>query len=231
MLDLLSVQDAANALDLSPNRVRALVGRGQLPASKIGGRWLLERAAVEARRREAHASGRPFEPHNAWALLRLASGQPVETIDPSVRSRLRRALLVEGLNGLRPRLLRRAESRFFSAHPGEVAHLVADPALVKSGISAAASYGIDLVSGSEADGYLAAELLEGFEARHALVASEQVSANVRIRIVPNYVWPLVSEGQSAPIAAVAVDLAEDADPRSARAGQLLLEEINGDRRP
>jgi excisionase family DNA binding protein len=226
MLELLSVQDAASALDLSPNRIRALVGRGQLPALKVGGRWVIERAAVEARRREASGSGRPFEPHNAWALLLLASGKQVEGIDPSVRSRLRRALAMEGLEKLRPRLVRRAESRFLSAHPGELLHLADDAALVRSGISAAASYGIDLVSGSEADGYLAADALKRFESAHALSRSDRASSNVRLRLVPAPAWRLASRGDVAPIAALALDLAEDPDPRSARAGQSLLREID-----
>lgn len=226
MAELLSVPDAARALDLSPNRIRALVGRGQIPALKVGGRWVIERAAVEARRREQRPSGRPFEPHNAWALLRLASQQPVQSIDPSVRSRLRRALAVEGLAKLRPRLLGRAQSHFFRVHPGELAHLLDDPELVKSGISAAGAYGLDLVSGAEGDGYLAAHALEGFESAHALLRSDLASGNLRLRVVPSAAWHLVGDSAVAPLAAVALDLAEDPDPRSAQAGGDLLHDLD-----
>ncbi len=225
MAELLSVPDAAKALDLSPNRIRVLVGRGQLPASKVGGRWVIERAAVEARRREQPPSGRPFESHNAWALLRLASRQPVEGIHPSVRSRLRRALAVDGLAKLRPRLVHRAHSHFFRVHPGELAHLLDDPALVRSGISAAGSVDLDLVSGAEGDGYLAVDALEKFKSAHALLPSDRASANLRLRVVPSSVWPLLAGADVAPLAAIALDLAEDADPRSAQVGEALLRDI------
>ncbi len=168
MVDPISIPEAANVLGLSSSRVRALVVRGQLPAAKVGGRWLVERAAVEARRRRKAPGGRPFASHNAWALLLLASGKDVEGIDPVVRSRLRRALTLEGLEKLGPRLVRRAEVRFFIAHPGEISYLLDDPDLVRSGISAAGAHGFDLVSGQEADGYLRAGALKKFAASHAL---------------------------------------------------------------
>jgi excisionase family DNA binding protein len=122
MIDPIAIAAAAQILGISASRVRAMAVKGQLGALKIGGRWVVERAAVEARRRNGAVSGRPFVPHNAWALLLLASGKDVEGIDPSVRSRLRRALAVDGLVELAPRLAKRSENRLFSAHPGEVAH-------------------------------------------------------------------------------------------------------------
>jgi hypothetical protein len=205
--------------------VRALAVHGQLPASKVGGRWLIERAAVEGRRRQGAPGGRPFAPHNAWALLLLASGEDVEGIDPSVRSRLRRALALEGLEKLGPRLARRAESRFFSAHPGEISYLLEDPALVRSGISAAGAYGFDLVSGQEADGYLREGALRKFAAGHALSPAGS-EGNVRLRVVPEEAWRFLSGAPIAPVAAVALDLAEDPDSRSARAGRAALRDFD-----
>lgn len=205
--------------------MRALAVHGRLPASKIGGRWLIERAAVEGRRRQGAPGGRPFAPHNAWALLLLASGEDVEGIDPSVRSRLRRALGLEGLEKLGPRLARRAESRFFNAHPGEISYLLEDPALVRSGISAAGAYGFDLVSGQEADGYLRASALKKLAAGHALSPAGP-EGNVRLRLVPDTAWRFLTGASIAPVAAVALDLAEDPDSRSARAGQAALRDLD-----
>src|ERR1700761_6279709 len=59
---LISVPDAADALGLSPARVRLLAANGGLPAQKIGGRWLLERSGVEKRRARGSAGGRPVAP-------------------------------------------------------------------------------------------------------------------------------------------------------------------------
>lgn len=225
MKDPVSIPEAASALGLSAGRVHALVTQGGLPAVKVGGRWLIDRADVERRRRQRPLKGRPFASHNAWALLRLASGENPEEIDPVNRSRLRRALALEGLEELGQRLSRRADSKFFDAHPGEMPYILADQRFVASGISAAAMHGLDLVSGSEADGYVRAGALQSFEGDHALRPSVERS-NVRLRVVPDSAWRLVSEvGGAAPLAAVAIDLAEDPDPRSAAAGRALLKAL------
>lgn len=224
MVDPITVPEAARVLGLSPDRVRALAVHGQLPASKIGDRWLIERAAVEARQRLDAQPGRPFAPPNAWALLLLASGEDVSGIDPSVRSRLRRALALEGLEKLGPRLIRRAASHFFSAHPGELSYLLKDPALVRSGISAAGEYGFGLISAQEADGYLPESALKKFAASHAL-SPAGLDGNVRLRLVPEKAWRLLASAPIAPIAAVALDLAEEPDPRSSRAGRAALHDL------
>jgi excisionase family DNA binding protein len=225
MVDPVSIPEAANTLGLSSSRVRALVVRGQLPGAKVGGRWLVERAAVEARRRRKAPGGRPFAPHNAWALLLLASGKDVESIDPVVQSRLRRALALEGLETLGPRLVRRAEVRFFGAHPGEISYLLDDPDLVRSGISAAGTHGFDLVSGQEADGCLRAGALKKFAAAHALSPAGP-EGNVCLRLVPSGAWHSLAGEQVAPVAAVALDLAEDPDSRSAQAGRAALRDLD-----
>lgn len=225
MRDPVSIPEAAESLGLSPARVHALVAVGQIPAVKIGGRWLLERSDVERRRRlGAGLRGRPFEPHNAWALLRMASGEDPVGVDPSVRSRLRKALAVEGLEQLAPRLVRRGDSHAFEAHRGEIPYMLDDPRLVASGISAAAAHGIDLVSGPEVEGYLRDGDVDAFAADHAL-RSASSHANVRLRVVPNRAWDFPSEARVAPLAAVALDLAEEADPRSAAAGRAALQAL------
>lgn len=228
MVDPVSVPEAAIALHVSSGRVRAMAAQGRLPASKIGGRWLIEKAAVEERLRQSPAGGRPLEPHNAWALVLLASQQDVGEIDPSVRSRLRRALANDGMNKLASRLARRAEVRMFSAHPGEVQYVVDDPSLIRSGISAAGAYGFDLASGAESDGYLRAGELSNFVSNHALTPVGP-DGNVTLRLVPERSWRFLDGLDIAPVAAVALDLAEDPDPRLAKAGRIALGDID-DRR-
>lgn len=226
MLDLISIPDAAQSLGLSRNRVREMAVHGRLGALKIGDRWLVERSAVEARRRKGGHSGRPFEAHNAWALLLLASGVEVEEIDPSVRSRLRRALATDGLEDLTPRLVRRGEGQWFNAHPGELRYLLEVPAFLRTGISATGDYGVDLLPGQEADGYIAESNLDWLVADHALLAAGVGAGNVCLRVVPDKAWRHLAEEKVAPIAAVAIDLAEDQDPRSASAGKRMLRGLN-----
>lgn len=199
--------------------------KGQFGASRFGDRWLLERAAVENRRRIGGHAGRPFEPHNGWALLLLASGREVDGIDPSVRSRLHRALRIDGLEKLAPRLGRRGESQYFDGHPGELRYLAEDPAFLRTGISAAGEHGLDLVAGQEADGYVAAGGLKKLVADHALSTVDFGAGNVRIRVVMDRAWHCLAGLELAPIAAVAIDLAEDPDPRSADVGHRTLRDL------
>jgi hypothetical protein len=223
---LISVPDAADALGLSPARVRLLAANGGLPAQKIGGRWLVERGGVEKRRSRGSAGGRPFAPRNAWAVLGLASGDEV-AVDPVVRSRLRRALALEGLGSLALRLERRAEVHHYSGHPGEIRHILTDERLVASGVSAAQEIGLDLMSGLEADGYVRDLDLSGFIRDHALFSAAAVDANVVLRVVPGDVWADFLKGRPhASEAAIGLDLAEDADSRSQVAGKKLLGQLD-----
>jgi excisionase family DNA binding protein len=224
MMDLVSIPEAASGLGLSAGRVHAMVVNGQLPAAKVGGRWLIERGEVERRRRQGSLKGRPFAAHNAWILLCLASGENPEGVDPSVRSRMRRALSSEGVEKLGPRLVRRGESHYYDAHRGEIPYIVEDPRFIASGVSAAGAHGLDLVSGSEADGYVRAGDLEEFIANHALRPAAHGS-NLRLRVVQDRAWHFLEGARVAPIAAVALDLAEDTDPRSAEIGAMALGDL------
>jgi excisionase family DNA binding protein len=224
MNDLVSISEAAKELDLHPSRVRALAAQGALPAIKIGNRWAVDRVAVARRPHGEHRAGRRFEPWNAWAILFLASGDEPDWLGPQERWRLRRAVSLEGLKALAPRLERRAKRHAFRVHPGELAHLLEDPALVRSGISAAASYKLDLVSGAEVDGYLPQGRLNKLQRAHALEPVAIATGNVLLRVVPDSAWHLDSR-RDAPPAAVALDLMEAAGARSRRAGHRLLERL------
>jgi len=229
MRDPVSVSEAAKTLKLSPARVRAMASRGQLPAAKIADRWLIERSVVEQRKKQKALSGRRFTPRNAWALLMLASGEDAPELDPSVRSRLKRALALEGLGALAPRLSDRADVSSYRAHSGEPPHVLEDEALMRSGISAADSLKLGLLPGREVDGYLAQSRLQSFVSQHALVPVA-IGGNVRLRVVPDEVWLSLGSRSVAPPASVALDLADELDPRSQAAGKELLREIDRNQR-
>lgn len=222
------ISEAARILKLSPARVRALASEGRLPASKIADRWVVELDAVEQRRKERPPKGRRFTPENAWGLLLLASGEDPQ-LDPVVRSRLKRALLLEGLQRLAPRLRNRADVGLYSSHPGEIPYIFEDRALMRSGISAARSAGAALLAGRELDGYVTESELRSFLSQHALspVAGD-IEGNMRLRVVPDDAWKKMDFGDRsiAPKAAVALDLACERDPRSQAAGKNLLREID-----
>jgi hypothetical protein len=230
-MDPVSIPEAARLLKLSAARVRLLASRGQLPAAKIADRWLVERSAVEQRRQQKVPRGRRFTPRNAWAMLMLASGENPAALDPTLRSRLRKALALEGLEELAPRLRDRADVFVYKAHSGEIPYVLEDEALLPSGISAAGLLNAGLSPGREADGYLSQSQLQRFVANHAL-SSAGIDSNVRLRVVPDDVWLGLDlrDRSAAPSAAVALDLADELDPRSQTAGRKLLREIDRDTR-
>lgn len=221
-MSLLSVPEAARELGLDPSRVRALVSSGELPGAKVGGRWAIESADVARRGRDPRPAGRPFEAPNAWAVLFIASDLDAPWVGPSVRWRLHQGLAFHGLAGLRSRLGRRADPRHFHAHPSELRRLGSRQDLVRAGVRAAGDYDLRLAPAKEIDAYVRAKAAKGLQRDHALEPVDQGRGNVLLRVVPDGAWEMDSEDRVAPIAAVAVDLADDPDSRSARAGQDLI---------
>lgn len=67
--DILSVEEAAVALGITPGRVRVLIRAGRLPASKFAGRWMVQRADLGA-----VAERRPGRPHDT-----MRSDDPIAT--------------------------------------------------------------------------------------------------------------------------------------------------------
>jgi hypothetical protein len=231
MHDSLPVSAVAGELGVHPSRVRALIASGSLPAEKVGGVWLVDRAGVAARNRQQISAGRPLSPSNAWALLLAASGEELPSgLGPSARWRVRRALEVYGLNAIQPRLSRRAEPSTYWALNGELRALRNRSELVLSGPSAAAAYDLGLVGTDAIDAYIPANLSSLLQREHALEPASEAAANVLLRAVPDDAWLL--HGRSfAPLAAVALDLRSYADPRAARVGAEMVARIDRDVRP
>lgn len=223
---MIDVVGAARELDLDPSRVRALIADGALQADKIGGRWLVQRDSVLARRREPASAGRPMTAHNAWALLLDASGEPLpQDMDPVARWRGRQALRHQGLIALRSRLVRRAHVHRLWALPGELRALHANDALVLSGSSAAGALELELLAPDAVDAYVPAHRLDALVREYGLEAAPESRASISLRVVPDDAWVL-TDRRIAPQAAVALDLASYPDPRSARVGMELLERLD-----
>lgn len=229
--DLLSVPDAARRLGVHPSRVRALLAAGELQGSKLGGHWIVEADSVRRRLDRPRAPGRALEPANAWAALFLASGLAaggtVAALSPDTRWRIRKLLDEQGLDRLAPRLRQRARRERYRAHPGVFRHLAQRPGVVLTGVSAAAAAELDLVSGEEMDAYVTAEARDALVAAYAMEPAG-VGGNVSLRVVAEGCWPFAEE--LAPLAVIALDLAEDADSRGARVGRQALEALDRERR-
>ena len=222
--DLMPVGEAAQRLDVNSARVRAMLASGQLAGDKVGGRWLVRDESIRRRQREHHGRGRQFSPANAWGLLFLASGQPAPWLSGSERRRLLRLLDERRLEGLGGRFHQRAAVHSFTAHPGVLRHLSGEPGLVMSGISAARAHRLGLSGGESVDAYVPAAALSGLVSKYVLARPDGVPANVKLRAVPSSIWPFTE--RVAPLAAVALDLAQEPDARSARVGLRALRQLD-----
>lgn len=217
----ISVPDAASRLELHPSRVRALVHAHELQAERIAGRWLIHRASLERRQHADVVDGRPYNAANAWAILRLVEGQPVDWVSPSGLSRLRSKLRSQDLLALAPRLRSRAHRMSYQAHPAALRRIAAEPEVVKSGISAALQVGIDIQGGEELEAYVSEASADALVTKYHLDSSDR--PNLVLHVVDNDV-PVAWRGCVGP-ACIAIDLLESGNPRSRRAAIEFLKRL------
>ena len=218
-LDLLAPADAAIQLGVSVRRVYHLIANGRLPAERIGRRLLIERAAVDAWDNVRSPGGQPFSPQRAWGLLLLADGEPAPWLDPVSRSKLRAVLRHRSLRELRSRLGRRSERNALRAHPSDLRRLADEPGVMRSGVSAAHETGLELIASEVLDAYVSERRFDRLVRRYRLRPSRD--PNVILRRLPDLDFGWESR-TVAPAAAVAIDLAEDPDPRSQEAADRAL---------
>jgi hypothetical protein len=225
----LPVSDAAQRLGVSEQRVRAMISAGSIEAEKVAGVWWIPAASFAMLTVSHRQGGRPLSATSAWALLLLASGEPVEWASSKVRSRTAATLDDHGLGGAFGKLGRRAARHVYEVHVAELSRLAGSADLMLGGVSAAGAHKLGLQGGDELEAYVAAGAIAGIAKRHGLVAGGE--PNVVLRAVPDEIWSIVRR-RVAPIAVVLADLAEHSDARARRvaydrAGRLDRERIGG----
>lgn len=213
-----SVAEVAREMQLSPARVRQLIASGALPAVRVGGRWVI--MGGEAAR---HPEGRPWSETAAWGLLWLALGRRAPWLSVKQRQRIR-LRLAEGLMAHGERLSVRGTSKWFRGHPSALQRLGHDPRLIHSGLSGASSAGADLVVADRVEGYSRSVDVKALIAEYGLEPAPAGEGNVRVRVVHD-LWPFDSDEVVAPRLVVALDLLEQSDERTKRAGRSLLARV------
>ena len=232
---LITVNEAAKRLGVSKKRVYALAATGALTPHPLGSnRYLLDPVEVEARGTQEIVNGRPLDQASAWAILWLGLARDRGDLGPwgaylarNTRWRLRNRLgtgdLAESLAALAPRLRNRARSIHLRAHPSDLPRLLAEPHVVRTGVSAAADVGADIIAANEAEAYVPADDVADLRKKYFL--EESRNPNVHLRVVEPP-WPFPSESSVAPRSAVAVDLLDSPDQRTRRAGRELLASLD-----
>ena len=208
-VNFLSLDEAALSLGVTRRRVQALVERGQLPAQRVGGIWLVEAADVYQRRRSAAKRGRPLKAATAWSLL----AEKVLPIDVSAQDEFRRLVLP------------RAEHRDAYVHPSVIPELRLAEKLVIGGRDAADEAGLPVgLLTDDLDLYLGAGDLDALLVEH-VVSFEATKPNLHLHVVPEAAWPFGVNQRFVPLLVAWLDLAD----RGERAERLIREHLGSTR--
>ncbi len=211
-----SVQEAAERLDLHPGRVRRLVSQGLLEGRKVGGRWLVDESAI-SERLDVHArAGRPLSPRSAWGLLWAADGRQMPWLASRERSRARQRIRSWPLDEWAWACRHRAVAYKLRAHPSMLQPLLDDRRVVRGGASVR-HLSVDLIAVSDAELYVRQADAPNLIDEYSLIRSQQ--PNVVVRVPPGDMW--LFDNEEAPWPVVVVDLLDARDDRSVRAANDL----------
>jgi excisionase family DNA binding protein len=236
-MDLISVADAAERLNVSERQVRRLAEAGELSARRVGGRWLIDAEAVRDRSRSEPRSGRPLSLSTACAVL-AATNSVLETDEDSagpfgariedrrLRYRLR-SLLAEAPPSRQWNhwLRHRASAQRVWVHPGVFDRFADDNRLHAADESVFASAGLGIASGDRRSFYVdenvVEEVLADYRARHS------DEGQVVMMVVPNEISAMVLGGPGEPVmsAIVLVDLLASTDARERYVAAEVLDAV------
>jgi excisionase family DNA binding protein len=222
----MTATEASRVLGVSTRQVERLVASGALSnASRVGRTLLIDANAVNHLRITGTQRGRPWKQQTDWVAIELLSYGASVGLNSSQRSRLRRRLRTITPAELVRLARHRATVRryrvsvsFLPDLRGRLA-LTAIPALSVSP-ELAARFGLAVASSTVLDGYVDTD-------RAAMLTSEflmfgDTEGNVTLRSTAT---GHLDAGGQAPVAAVALDLAESLDPRERSAGSRVLTEL------
>ena len=240
---VLSVHEAADVLGVSMQRVRQLIGAGQIAAHRSSAGWLIPSDAVADRPKSLH-QGRPPAPQTAWcviALLDAASdlvsrqqgdhSASIIRLVPDRRVRHRVLRLLAGMpdpavddKAWRRLLSSRGHARRLWAHPGVLDRLAADPEVsVGGGIAELTEHDGLTARGGQLELYVSEADADEVVRRYRM--RDDRTGQVRLMVVPLSVPAALAPagGRPVPALAAAADLLEEEDPRARHAGVLQIQ--------
>lgn len=219
----LSTAEAAGRLGVSDRQVRRLVQRGELPATWIGGRLVLDSADVDRRIARAPDRGRPFASRTAWAALWEISGERVSWLQSSEGSRLRRWLRHATPEPLALATRERARVERYRVLPRYLDELAGATGVIRGGVSAVDEVSADIVTLGAAELYCSEQTRRRLVADHGLTESREPNVVIRIPLLD---FSLLDHGRTAmPAGVIAIDLLEADDVRTRRAGHQVADQL------
>lgn len=231
---MITVAEAAARMGLSDRRVRALIGAGALPATKVGAAYVLdERALDDFLRHERPAHVRALSPRIGWAAAALLDGVRPAWLRGDELSRLRSRLSSAGLS---PGVWRAwtanlaAQRLTFRASAHQIEAVLTDRATVRSGRSAS-NLVTDPLVGPVGAVVWVPTLDDAERLRLGLGLLRTAPGNLTLSVPPAIEMPaLGADGENAFRLVVAGDLLSDNEPRATSAGTALLRVLVADAR-
>lgn len=210
------VGEYAAQLGVSRAAAYKRVRSGRIGAYRAGSQWVVPKEAIAARR----PSSRPMSPENAIRLLSWLSGVESELPEPVARRRIAEKL--EQLRGADVDLQRlwswvrsRAPRLALSASQADLADLLDDPRLSRSGLSDARA---GIAASGVAEGYVSPADAEALVREYLLVESDRPNVWLHVAEIPD------DASGRVPVGFVIADLLDHGGPRElGRAAELLAE--------
>jgi len=228
----ITAREAAERLDVSTQRLRQLIVTRDVHAERHGHVWAVDPVSLEAyRRRRRPTAGRSLSPRIAWAALLSSFGTSVssEIVDAfglhrTEQTRIER-LGSRDADDWRWLAQRRATAERFQTFDAYLERIARRDGAVRTGVSAIADYDVDLVV---LDGHLDVYLPEAMAAdiKKSMRLQPTSTGNLTLRSVADLeATTYIMQRTVMPRSVVAVDLLDDSDTRTARAGADLIEAI------
>jgi len=219
-------RQAAEQLGVTQQRVQTLFAAGDLGGRMVAGRLVVDSGDIQARLTRRPGRGRPLAARVAWGLLWELSGERAHWLAASERSRLRTNIRKLNTEEVVMRVRRRAALHQYRILPTYVDRLAADAACVPSGVDAASAVGADIVAVGFAEVYTARSTHDRLVTQYAMVeGGNDADINVNLRVLEDDLIFLLNGRNHMPSAVVACDLMESPEPRTRRAGTLVLSDL------
>jgi len=219
-------RQAAERLGVTQQRIQTLFAAGDVHGRMVAGRLVVESADIRARLARRPGRGRPLAARVAWGMLWELSGERAHWLGASERSRLCTNISKLKTEEIVLRARRRATLHQYRILPTYVDRLAADAACIASGVSAASAVGADIVALGFAEVYTARSTRDRLVKQYAMVErGNDADINVNLRILDDELIFLLDGRTHMPSAVVACDLMESPEPRTNRAGTLVLSNL------
>jgi excisionase family DNA binding protein len=228
----ITTNEAAERLEISTQRLRQLIAADEIHAERHGRMWAIDPASVEEYgRRRRPTAGRSLSMRMVWAALLSEFGTELtdEVIGAFALGRTERARLgkLSGRGAVEWRWLaqRRAKIQRFDTFDAYLDRVEKSEGFVRTGLSAIADHGVELVAHQRSlDVYASASIVADLV--DAMRLTPTSTGNLTLRSIDHFDGSgFVLERKVMPAAVVAVDLLDDADTRTSRAGIDLIESI------